>query len=195
MRILSFILCCFATLGLYADVTDSSTGVTFPSQVTISHNGEQYKLDATGVSTRKKFFVKVYSVASYLQEGAPKDGDKFQVFSNDQFAKQLTLKWVHEASPEKVQEGYQESFKNALSQADYSKLQNEINQYIQFFNQPVQKGEEQIIRWFPGGYVEVLINGKTVGSITNKEFAKALWSIWFGNKSVVDRSNLRGSTP
>lgn len=139
--------------------------------------------------------MKVYSVASYLQEGATKGEDKFQPFTSDEFAKQLTLKWVHEASVDKVQEGYQESFRNSLSQSDYSKLQNEITQYIQFFNQPVQKGDEQIIRWFPGGYVEVLINGKSVGSITNKDFAKALWSVWFGNKSVVDRNNLRGSTP
>lgn len=189
-RILGVFLC-FVTFNLYADVADSSTGVTFPSQVTVEHDGKQYKLQATGTATRKKFFVKVYSVASYIQEGAlTGSGDKFQPFMSDEFAKQLTLKWVHEASPEKVQEGYQESFKNALSSAEYSNMQNAIDQYIHLFNQPVQKGDEQIIRWFPGGYVEVVFNGKTIGSITNPDFARVLWSIWFGNKSVVDRNQL-----
>ena len=71
-------------------------------------------MQATGVATRKKFFVKVYSVASYLQDGANPGGDVVQAIMQDQKAKQLTLKWVHEASPEKVQDGYRESFRNAV---------------------------------------------------------------------------------
>ena len=65
-----------------------------------------------------------------------------------------------------------------------------LTHFIGFFNQDVQKGDEQILRWIPGGYVEVLINGKAAGNITNHDFAKALWSIWFGQNSVVDRNSL-----
>lgn len=193
MKLSSFfaIFFCLATMGLYSDITDSSTGLTFPSEITVEHSGKQYKLQSTGVATRKKFFVKVYSVASYIQSGVDfSSDDKFQPFLSDAYAKQLTMKWVHEADPDKIQGGYIESFKNALSPSDFSRIQNDINQYVQYFNHPVQKGDEHILRSFPDGTVEVLMNGKTVGTINNKDFAKALWSIWFGNKSVVDRNRL-----
>lgn len=186
------LLFCFFALNTFAadDVRDSSTGEVFPSQVSFDHDGKQYQLDATGVATRKKFFVKVYSVASYLQSGADKGGsDKFQTIMQDDVAKQLTLKWVHDAGQDKVQEGYLESFKSSMG-SQYVQLQNDLNQFLQFFNAPVKKGDEHILRWVPGGYVEVIINGKKAGSVTNKDFAKGLWNIWFGDKSVVDRNNL-----
>ena len=69
-------------------------------------------------------------------------------------------------------------------------MQNQIETFVHFFNQPVQKGDEHILRWLPGGYVEVIINGNQVGSVTGQDFAKALWSIWFGSRSVVDRNAL-----
>lgn len=184
---------CFFSLGLHAegDIRDSSTGVVFPREVSFENEGKQYHLQATGVATRKKFFVKVYSIASYLQNGGESQStDKFQKIMLDDNAKQLTMKWVHEGSADKVQDGYRESFKNAVSGSQYDQLQNEIGKFVGFFNKDVQKGDEHILRWLPGGYVEVIINGKQAGNITNPEFAKALWNIWFGSRSVVDRNNL-----
>jgi hypothetical protein len=182
---------CLSSLSLYADdVRDSSTGVAFPSEITIEHAGKQYLLQATGVATRKKFFVKVYSVASYLQDASQNNGDKFSAIMNMDKAKQLTLKFVHDAPADKVQSGYQDSFHKVLSDAQYNQMQSQINTFVQFFNQDMQKGGEQVIRWFPDGYVEVLINGNKAGSLTNSELAKAIWNIWFGSNSVVDRDQL-----
>jgi hypothetical protein len=180
---------CFLSLGA-EEIRDSSTGVTFPSTVSFTHSGKEYQLECTGVATRRKFFVKVYSVAHYLQKGAANEGDKFAAILQDNVAKQLTLKWVHEASPSQVMEGYRESFKNVLSEAEYNSLSPQIDQYLQFNNQEAHKGDEHILRWLPGGYVEVLINGKKTGSLSNTQFAKGLWSIWLGPKSVVNRDNL-----
>jgi Chalcone isomerase-like len=173
------------------EIRDSATGEAFPKEVSFTHDGKDYQLQCTGVATRKKFFIKVYSIASYLQKGAEsKSGDKFQLFGQDDNAKQLTLKWVHEASPKQVQEAYQESFKNAFSDADYTRLKGDIDRFTQFFNGGAKKGDQQILRWLPGGYVEVILNGQRAGSLTNKDFAKGLWSVWFGQKSPVDRNNL-----
>ncbi len=190
--ILAIFFCVASTfLSAQGEISDSSTGEVFPKDVSFEHDGKQFHLQATGVATRKKFFVKIYSVAHYLQDGAQKSGgDILQIIMQDDNAKQLTLKWVRNIEAEKVKEGYHDSFKGALSELEFTQLQNEINQYLLFFNTNIQKGDEHILRWLPGGYVEVLINGNQVGNITNKDFAKALWSIWFGAKSVVDRNNL-----
>lgn len=189
---LSALVFCLFSISLFAEeIRDNSTGITFPNEVSFSENGKEFRLQATGVATRKKFFVKVYSIASYLQEGqANISQDKFAQIMQDDKAKQLTIKWFHDASAEKVQDGYKESFRKVLSDTDYNQLQKEIETYVHFFNQNVQKGDEHILRWIPGGNVVVIINGNKVGNINNQDFAKGLWNIWFGPHSVVDRDNL-----
>lgn len=185
-------ICCFCTIlaQVWGDVKDNTTGDVFPSEVSIDHDGKTYHLDATGVATRKKFFVVVYSVAHYLQRDAKTGEDKFQQILQDDAAKQLTIKWARNIPADKVQEGFMESFKKSLSPAELSKLQNNISQFVGFFNHEVNKGSETVIRWLPGGFVEVDVNGKLVGSFTNPEFAKGLWNIWFSQKGAVDRNQL-----
>lgn len=193
MKFFFFIFCfSFLSLFIYADneIQDPSTGVVFPSEVSFEYNGKEFHLQATGVSTRKKFFVKVYSIASYLEKRADTSGNILQAIMQTDQAKQLTMKWVHEASIERVRNGYQESFQNTLTSDQYGQLRNEIETFISFFSQAVQKGDEHILRSLPGGVVDVIINGRRVGSIPNQEFAKALWSLWFGEKSVVNRDQL-----
>jgi hypothetical protein len=184
---------CFFTISQYlqADITDDSTGVSFPSQVTIEHENRTYKLDATGVSTRKKFFVKVYSIASYLENGiVTSKGNAFNQILEDNKAKQVTMKWVHEASASKIQDGLRDSFSKVLSKNEQTELKKYIDEYIAFFNVEARVGDEHVIQWLPGGYLEVLINGKSVGNITNIALAKAVFSFWFGDNSVVNRNDL-----
>ncbi len=191
----SLLISCFVlffSLNAFAaqEVTDSSTGVSFPAEISFDYQGKNYQLDATGVATRKKLIVKVYSVAHYLQKQAAQNGDKLQQILNDANAKQLTIKWVRDVPLDKALEGYVESFKASNSDQVYEQLQVPFKAYIAFFKQEIKKGDEHVIRWIPGGVIEVQINGKPIGSITNPDFAKALWNIWFGNKSVVNRDNL-----
>lgn len=171
--------------------TDKTTGEVFPKDVSFEYDDKKYELQATGSATRKKFFFKVYSIAHYLQKGvtAPAS-DKFQPILSDDYAKQLTMKWVRDVGSDKVQEAFQESFHKIFSEQEYGKLSGEISNFLKFFQRNAVKGDEYILRWIPGGIVEVLVNGNKVGSVTSKEFAKGLWTIWFGPKSVVDRNDL-----
>lgn len=178
------IFCAFS-MSLWSEITDKATGVSFPSEVSYSFDGNDYDLKATGVATRKKFFVKVYSVAHYLQDGASAN----QIL-DDSTAKQLTIKSVYNASAKKVQNGYRDSFHKAFSDAEYAKNQKDIDKFVSFFGD-MKKGDEVVIRWIPGGNVETLINGKDVGTIQNKVFAKGLWNIWFGPKSIVNSKDLK----
>lgn len=176
--------------GDLSAIQDTSTGQSFPDEVSFDYNGKAYNLEATGVSTRKKFFVKVYSVAHYLQKA--EEGSRSDVMDqifDDNRAKQLTLKWVRSGGSKKVQDGYHESFEKVLGGREYGALRNEINQYVSWFGD-VNSGEEHVIRWIPGGIIDVYINGQHKGTITNEKFAKAVWEIWLGRKSVVNRNQL-----
>lgn len=174
-------------LNAQEEVVDKSTGKMFPKSVAFEYDGKQYELDITGVTTRKKLIIKVYSVAHYLQQGVVVD---LQNIMSDSNAKQFTIKWVHDVSVDKVQNGYQESFSRVFSPERYEALKDEINRFLQFFNQSAKIGDETVFRWIPGGRLEVKINDKQVGSITNKEFVEGVWNIWFGQKSIVDRKEL-----
>src|SRR5262245_16792902 len=122
------LLLCAAAFGVYAQaarpmtqdvITDRTTGVTFPAQVSFTHDGTTYRLQATGVAKRKKFFVKVYSVASYLQADAmQRGGDILAAILQNDTAKQLTMKWVRGVEAARVQDGYRESLKNALTEGE-----------------------------------------------------------------------------
>ncbi|MBA3815395.1 MAG: chalcone isomerase family protein [Parachlamydiaceae bacterium] len=184
---------CLTLLSAFAiaEVREGVIDEFFPSEVTFEYEGKPLRLQMTGESIRKKFFVNVYSVAHYLQEGPFDSGvSKFQAILNDDKAKQLTFKWLRTVEVAKVRDGYDESFKKILSQSEYAQLKNEITQFLSYYNVEVRKGDEHILRWLPRGNIEVIIKGNQVGNIINPAFAKALWSIWLGDKTVVDREKL-----
>lgn len=186
------LLFCGAALNLQAkeEITDKGSGEIFDRAATFSADGKNYDLQATGSALRRKFVVKVYAVTHYFQDGITFTGDKFEQIINEDKAKQFTFKWLRGATVDQVQSGYLESFKAALSDADRQALDKDIKDFVGFYNQPVQKGDVHHVRWIPGGTIEVEVNGNKVGTIKNPTFAKALWSIWFGPKSVVNRDDL-----
>ncbi len=184
------IAACFCAFNLYAeDIKDSSTGETFPREVSFDLGGKNYNLQATGVATRKKLIATVYSVASYVQDASTLGSDKFAAILSNDRAKQLTLKWVRDVDSAKIQEGFKDSLKTSFGEEGYKAHEADINKFLGFFNHNVTKGEEQIIR-SANGTVEVLIGGNKVGEVSNPEVAQGIWKIWFGDKAVVDRNNL-----
>lgn len=184
-------LCSLSLIAAPADtIKDNATGITFPSAVAFKIGGQEYNLQATGVATRKKLFVKVYSIAHYLQGAASlPSGDPLQAILNSDRAKQFTIKWDHDVPGAKVQETYRESFGKVFSAAEQKQLKSQIDAYIALFVRDVKKGDEHVLRWIPGGRIEVIFNEKTLGTVASNEFARGLWSVWLGDHSVVDRNS------
>ncbi|KAF3362910.1 Uncharacterized protein PHSC3_000444 [Chlamydiales bacterium STE3] len=176
----------FGFLCLYP-VAAYSTDL-FPPSVTFIQNATTFDLKLTGIAHRKKFFINIYSVASYLDSRAGSE-NLLQEIMKDENAKQLIVKWTHDADKKRVVNGYQDSFRQELSQVEYSELQSEIAHYLSFARD-VKKGDEYIIRWLPGGYIEAIINGQFIGSISNARFAKALWGLWFNHEKPAPQNSL-----
>ena len=188
-RLWKLVLPIFCAYSLSLSAAESQE--TFPKQVTVDYEGKNVTLNETGSAARKKFFVKVYSIAHYLQEGSSPNGqDPFTFLLEDGPIKQYTMKWSRDVPASKIKETYHESFKSALTPHEHQAIHQEIETYISFFGQDAKKGDEYALRWLPKGNIEVYINGSKVGSIANVAFAKALWNLWLGNKSVVDRKQL-----
>jgi hypothetical protein len=80
--------------------------------------------------------------------------------------------------------------KDNASVQEWTSIQPAADQFVGFFTQDVKEGEQFVLRWLPGGIVSVTIAGIDKPAITNQQFARVLWSIWFGQNSIVDREDL-----
>jgi len=189
MKKILALICFVAIFSLSAaEIKDPSTGAVFPTEISFSADGNNYELDTTGVATRKKFFVKVYSVASYLQKDGFPSGEA--ALADDQYAKQLSMKWSRYVDGQRVADGFKDSLNKIFSKEELAAVQADLDKFYEITSKDVQEGEETILRWIPGGTVEVYANGSKTGTIQNEAFAKGLWKVWFGKNSVVDRKDL-----
>lgn len=173
-----------------AEVSPQVPTLSKPGQISFESGGKQFHLQATGTAIRNKYFLKIYEITSYLQFDSENQKINEQQIMQEDKAKQLTIKWIHNANAKQVQEGCEESCKKTFSKSQYTMLINEITTFINFFKLDMKKGDEYSLRWLPGGHVEAIIHGHFAGSITNLEFAKCLWNVWFGPQSVVKRKDL-----
>lgn len=188
MRILKGL---FALFAVFSMVSLSAADPTFPPTTSFNYNGNLYNLTFTGAASRTAFFVKVYSVAHYLQDPTP--GSKEQVFQqvfSDNKAKQFTFTWTYKADAKKIRDGFLESFHRDLNAASFQQYQNEINRFLDLYVTDMKPGDQQIIRWIPGGIIDIQANGQSKGQIISPDFAQILWGIWLGPKSALDRMAL-----
>ncbi|MCX7822759.1 MAG: chalcone isomerase family protein [Syntrophobacterales bacterium] len=149
-------------------------GVNFPDSLQVGK--ENCVLNGIGV--RKKFMIEAYYAGLYLKKPTK---NAQEVISNDE-PKAVLIQVVHKEIPaDKWQEGWKEGFAITAPNAQ-SELKKSIDQFIAFFNEPLKKGEQVLIKYDPTKGTEVVIKGKSKGILPGKDFMKALWGIWFGEK-------------
>jgi hypothetical protein len=173
-------------------VKEKSTGKLFPAEIKVNNNGKEYALKCTGVAVRKKLIFKVYGIAHYMQD--PGKANDFKTAFNEVLtegkAKQIVMDFARDVEIAKIKEAYTDGFKEALTSTEFQQLQQVINQFLGYFSKDVKENERFTLRWLPEGVVTANIQGEEKPAITNGTFARALWSIWFGDDSIVDREKL-----
>jgi Chalcone isomerase-like len=197
MKIFNFLVPALTLLAMVETVhaaapTEITAKKTNFAQETVIQNGaNSYAVQITGQAKRTKHNIKVYTVAHYLQNPVRGHLDAVlsQVFS-DSRAKQLTFNWKRNVEKAKVQDSFLEAFRQVLSSTTFTNLQNDIQEFLSFYDQNVSANDVHLLQWVPGGVVVLIINGVEKGSIENVDFAEALWSIWFSSDVVVNRKHL-----
>lgn len=181
--------CCYGQ----GTILDPTTKKSFPAEVSFSHEGTDYHLNVTGSTARRMFTINIYAIAHYMDRTLSGESDEiFQSILSDENAKQVTLIWMHNATAKQIQDSYLQSFQKVLSKREFASLRDDIDQFVSFFKQDALVDDQYIFRWIPGGLIEMDLNGSK-SSISNTSFANALWSIWFGPQSVLNREQLISS--
>ncbi|MCB4204315.1 chalcone isomerase family protein [Deferribacterales bacterium Es71-Z0220] len=143
-------------------------GVNIPDSY--SFNGKDLVLNGTGL--RKKFFVKVYVGALYLEN---KTKDVGSVMSMD--SKVIKMHFLYKkVGAEKMREAFVEGFEdNGIKDID------RFRAFIELFNFDVVSSDELDLVII-GDALTVLYNGKNIGVFNDKMLAEAVLKVYFGDK-------------
>ncbi len=181
-----------ATLAHAEDTfQDPSSKTSFPKQVSFDIDGTKHTLEATGASTRIKFFVKVYAVASYVENPVKTNLDALvnQILDGNP-ARQFTIHWLRDAEAEKVKSGFVEGLQKTTTAAEFSSFQDAIKSYLVAYEESIKANDIIVLRWLPSGKLQVYRNDKLKAEITNNAFARAVWNVTVGPNSAVKRAEM-----
>ncbi len=172
-------------------ITEPSTEKVFPASVTYAHGGKEYALQPTGMAVRKKFMFRVYGMVHYMQD-PPRTSEEsaYREIMTDGKAKQITMNFARDVSANQITDAYRDGFKENSSSEELASTQPFLNKFLGYFTEGVKENDTFTLRWVPGGTVVPIIRGKEFDAIANPTFARILWSIWFGERSIVDREDL-----
>ncbi len=163
----------------------------FTESLHIDYNDEQRALRQTGQTVRRQFFMQIYAMAHYL-EGAPLDSGEsvYSAIIESSGIKQITMVFLRNLSGSQIRNSLSSSLRSIASEERYAVMQPDIDRFMNAIDDDVQRGDEFVLRWYPDGTMESIYQGSRISFIKNAELARSMWTIWFGEKSVVDRAAL-----
>ena len=184
-----FSIFCLANTTAFSqeNFQDLQSGKMFPKEVEVKHDGKSYTLKATGATTRKKYIIQIYSIASYIDNPSRTEGVKQMLDPNK--TKQVTQIYLHDIDQKKMTDFLNESISKNIPAEQDLELRPLVNDFLSFYK-GVKVNDKHETRWYPGGEVEFYINGKLIGTIKSEKFALALWKLWFGDNSIVNRDEM-----
>ena len=177
-------------------VSETRDEKQFPHNIVIEYNNEQLDLFMTGLTIRRKFFLKIYSMAHYIEQlpnvaGSDiSDDDIYKSILQNKGIKQISMVFMRKLSAEQIQNSLRSGIQLNSSEADYLIILPQVEEFMQAIHADVGKNDEFVIRWYPDGSVVSFFQGTQISSIKSVKFAETLWAIWFGDFSVVDKKAL-----
>ena len=168
----------------------SETGF-FSDSLQVDFNDRPRILQQTGQTVRKQYFMQIYAMAHYL-EGVPL-GESDSVYRSIITApgiKQITMVFLRDLSAGQIRKSLSSGLRSNASEVRYESIRPDVERFMSAINADVRSNDEFILRWYPDGTIDSFYEGNRMSSIRNAEFAETMWSIWFGESSVVDRAAL-----
>jgi Chalcone isomerase-like len=197
-------------------VTEPSTGQDFPVARTV----DGHTLTLLGVGVRKKFVVKVYAMALYVDETEARRNfpplvaraggrSRAQLLSSDHaqqftiwgaFDKVAVLHFVRNVDADKIKEAFVDGLEDELSDKAPAEMKKAADAFVALFDHPLKDGQEIELRTDGDGHIAVTIAGEKKDGPRSAKLARAIWSIWLGpkpistdlRKSLVDRIDQLG---
>ncbi len=124
----------------------------FPHNIVIEHNNQQLDLFLTGLTIRRKFFLKIYSMAHYIEHqtniagSVISDNNIYKSILQNNSTKQISMIFLRKLSAEQIQKSLRSGIRLNSSEADYLKILPQIDEFMQAIYANIKKNDEFIIR-------------------------------------------------
>jgi len=147
-------------------------GATIPDTLTAGN----IPLVLNGVGLRKKFFMKIYAGALYLEE---KSSDAQKIISAEA-PMAIRMHFIHDGVPSrKLIETWNEGFEKSTG-GNTAPIAAEIEKFNACFTEEARTGDVYDIIYSPGQGIRVYKKNQLRGAIQGAAFKKALFTIWLG---------------
>ncbi|MCA9549804.1 MAG: chalcone isomerase family protein [Myxococcales bacterium] len=166
-------------LGALATVSTSALaasreGVTLPDSQKVGE--KELVLNGIGIREATIFNVNVYVAGLYVEE---KTGDAAKIISPEA-TKKILMHFVRDVDASDIQGAYNEGFeKNA--DGKMAALKDRVAK-LNSWMADMKKGDKMSITYVAGQGVTVNVKGKDKGTIEGADFAKVMFTIFFGPK-------------
>lgn len=169
----------------------------FSNNLTVDHHEEPLTLLLTGQAMRSKFVFSVYDIAHYSDSLSPltttrptPDEDVFDNILQSGGTKQISMVFRRDLKASQIQKALSEGVKSNCVGDEYERVAADLETFRTAINQNVKKHDRFVMRWLPDGKLISIYEDEVISEIDNAMLARLLWSIWFGENSVVDRDKL-----
>ncbi|MGC9452602.1 MAG: chalcone isomerase family protein [Oceanipulchritudo sp.] len=151
-----------------------------------SDSPESYHLLKTGVAERRFLFIPIYKMAHYMASL------NTQVPVLDAPGpKAVRIVFSRKINGDRIQREFLETIQNAVTPESWQEIRQSARAYADpFAKGDTRPGDTFTVAWLDHGTVVSHFNGSPLSTIQNPQFARALWSVWVGPESVVDRDRL-----
>jgi hypothetical protein len=156
------------------------TGTQFPTPVDATIAARPVRLVLTGTALRQKFYFNVYSIASYLEEGA-------RAASAEELAeidrpKRLHLVMERTVDGNNMAEAFRAAIRMNYAEPAFAEEVDRLAQMLR--NDTARKGDHIILTHVPGVGLQVSLAGKVDFLIKNPRFSRAIWDIYLGKQNL-----------
>jgi hypothetical protein len=183
-------LLAFALVGGLAQadevVDEPRPSLEFPTEVAVTLGETPTRLALTGTDVRRKYFVDVYWVAHYMEN--PPAGSESSIINTvltDGSVKQITLQFARDVKAKRLKRGVREDLERNATDAELGEIEPIVERFVDAVKD-AQTDDRFVLRWLPGGRILATYHDDVVFDATNLTFARVLWSIWFGEKAIVE---------
>jgi len=144
-----------------------------------------------GVGLKKYFFMKAFVAGLYYPKGVS------PVDPLEDVAKHLEVEYFVWIPGKRFSHFTVEKMKDNLSREEFERIKKEIGSMEKYFVD-LRPGDRFSLTYIPGEGTSFAHNGRIMGVIQGKEFARAIFSTWFGRKpfdSKLKRQILGSAEP
>jgi hypothetical protein len=162
------------------------SGVKFPGHIM----AEKDALFLNGAGIREKYFMDMYVIGLYLKNRSTDQNTIMNADEKMSLRLQIVSSMVSNSVMQKaVREGFEKSTNN-----NTAPIKNEIEAFISAFSDPITKGDNFELNYYPGVGCVVFKNGVKKTQIAGLAFKKALFGIWLGSNPAHEelRNDLLG---